>query len=335
MALPASTASALRKAGVPFAEAVPLHTLSWWRTGGPADAWVTADDVETLASVQRAASQTGCPVFVLGNGSNLLISDAGIRGIVVQLAGQLAGSLGDNGSPPVLTVGAGLKLTVLVSRAGRYGWTGLECFAGIPGTIGGAVAMNAGTRLGEAVDTLIDVDIVSFQGEIQRLTAAQLQMSYRTCKLPDKAIVCAARLRTTGTDPATSRRQVKEHLEYRAQTQPLDFPSCGSTFRNPPGEHAGRLIEAAGLKGWSCGPARVSEKHANFILNPGGATAADIRHLIEHAQHTVAENSGIRLQPEVHYAGDWSGWESRITADSCDNSVHQPAPERPNRLGGT
>jgi len=257
-----------------------------------------------VIDVLNAATSVQCPVFVLGNGSNLLISDHGVRGLVIQLAGGLADASADGS---VLTVGAGLKLVVLLATARAAGWPGLECLAGIPGTVGGAVRMNAGTSLGEIQEILVDVQMALPDGRTVVSTAEELRMSYRTCHLPPGAVVLKARLRSEGDLPTTLSR-IKIHLDHRKRSQPLDLPSGGSTFRNPAGDWAGRLIEAAGLKGHRIGSAQVSERHANFIVNLGDAKAGHVRALIETVQRRVWESSGVRLQREVHYAGDWSQW---------------------------
>ncbi len=310
MALPIAAAAALTKSGVQLQEQVPLSKLTWWRVGGPADGFAGLNTEEQLIAVQQIAAQHELDVFVLGNGSNLLISEEGIRGLVVRLQGELAQcTVAESSQPPVLEVGGGLKLTVLLSRAAKHGWTGIGCFAGIPGTIGGAVRMNAGTSIGETCDPLIDVDLILRGGERQSLTTQQLRMSYRTTHLPPGSIVSQARLATSATDIALDRALIQRHLEHRKNTQPLELPSCGSTFRNPPGDTAGRLIEAAGLKGWTIGKAQVSTKHANFIVNLGGATAGDLRRVIEGVQERVKDHSGIELHREVHFVGDWSRWQ--------------------------
>ena len=268
--------------------------------------FVRVTTVVQLQEVIRVANDAGLPVFPLGNGSNLLVSDAGIPGVVLQLAGELAdcGRV-DKGR---VVLGAGLKLMVLQNRSVREGWTGLECFAGIPGTVGGAVRMNAGSRLGEVVDQLCWVEVVQSSGEVERLPAAQLGMGYRTSDLPPGAVVIRAAMSLTDEDPAVHQQRVRTFLDRRKATQPLDLPSCGSTFRNPEGDHAGRLIEAAGLKGFQIGAAQVSTKHANFVVNRGGATATDIRAVIETVQRRVQEQFGVALHPEVHFVGDWSQW---------------------------
>jgi len=252
---------------------------------------------------------------VLGNGTNLLISDRGIRGLVVQLGKELArADTVDSRTPPLIEAGAGARLAALVKKAMRSGWTGLEVFAGIPGTIGGAVRMNAGARMGETKDVLVEIDAVLPDGSLRTFSREELQMSYRTTVLPKGAVVVRARLQCTPEDAHQMRDQVKRHLDHRASTQPLDLPSCGSTFRNPPGDHAGRLIEAAGLKGFRVGDAQVSEKHANFVVNQGEATADDVRTVIEHIEATVQTVFGVTLEREVHLAGDWSHWESGPSA---------------------
>jgi UDP-N-acetylmuramate dehydrogenase len=309
MALAPSIAAALRRAGLVFAMDVPLAKRTSWRVGGPADALVSVSSVRELVAVQRLAADTDTPVAALGNGSNVLVADAGWRGLVVVLEGALAGCEADGGAPPALTVGAGLRLAVLLARAKKHGWTGLACFAGIPGTVGGAIRMNAGSTLGETVETLIEVDGVLRGGALRTWAAAELAMSYRTCRLPDGAILAVARLRTTGEDALADQDRTRAFVERRKATQPLDLPSGGSTFRNPPGDAAGRLIEAAGLKGFTIGRAQVSERHANFIVNLGDATAADIRRVVEHVQAVVRDRWGVGLEQEVLYAGDWRLWD--------------------------
>lgn len=311
MPLPRPVADALNRAGVAFREDEPLSKKTWWRVGGPADAYLEVGDLPALQQVVRIAHHHRLPVFVLGNASNLLVSDLGIPGLVIRLVGEFtASTVDDEGG---LRLGAGLKNTAFLKRAERAGWTGLECLAGIPGTIGGAVRMNAGTRLGEIGDRLIDAGVVMPDGALRVLPAEELAPSYRHCALPEGAILVWARFRIGGPTPEESRRLVEEHLAYRAATQPVDVPTCGSTFRNPPGDAAGRLIDAAGLKGAAFGRAKVSEKHANFIENQGGATAADIRRLIEHVQRMVYDRFEIELQPEVVFAGDWSEWDPDAT----------------------
>lgn len=307
MALPEGLVRTIGEAGIAVELDVPLRKKTWWRAGGPADGFASVHTVEQLAGVQRATSQTRTPLFVLGNASNLLVSDRGIRGLVIRLLGDLR-AIRPEGDPPVLALGAGVKMIALVKRMQREGWTGLEFLAGVPGTIGGGIVMNAGTALGEVVDALVDVTLVDRDGTVRTVPAAELNMAYRHCELPEGAIVASARFRTTGADRAESAAKIAHHLDYRARTQPVDVPTCGSTFRNPPGDTAGRLIDATGLKGTAVGGARVSPKHANFVENTGNATADDIRALIEQVQDAVEAAHGVRLRREVHFAGDWSHW---------------------------
>ncbi len=296
-------AAALRAAGLDVREDEPLLKKTWWRVGGPADGYVEVASEQALATALTQCAATACPVFVLGNASNLLISDRGIRGLVLRLVGDLARARA--AGPDRLVLGGGLKLVGFVRQAMREGWTGLEMLAGIPGTVGGAVVMNAGTRLGEVADRLEEVGLVLPSGEAHRAAAADLGLGYRRSALPRGAVVSSATFSLTGEDPARSRALVEEHLGYRERTQPTDVPTCGSTFRNPKGDHAGRLIEATGLKGHTVGAAQVSPKHANFLVNLGGATAEDIRALIETVRARVHDTHGVWLQPEVHLAGDW------------------------------
>lgn len=311
MPLPQPLSAALRAAGLKPVEDAPLARRTWWQVGGPADGFVKVGDPSEVQAVVRACAEHEVPLFVLGNGTNLLISERGIRGLVLQLARDLARAHALPDSDPVIVqAGGGTKLAALLNKALRSGWTGLEVFAGIPGTVGGAVRMNAGARLGETRDILIEADVVLPDGSLTTLSLDDLDMRYRQTALPEGSVVVHARFRTTDGDVDAMREHVQEHLDHRAQTQPLDLPSCGSTFRNPPGDHAGRLIEAAGLKGFRIGDAQVSPKHANFVVNLGSATADDVRRVVEHMADTVEQRFGVRLVREVHLAGDWSHWDA-------------------------
>lgn len=301
MPLPTATLDALAPLNVRLDE--PLVRKTWWRVGGPADAYVEARTVADVQQVVRATHGTGVPLFVMGNASNLLVADAGIRGVVLRLKGELARA--ERVDATTLRVGGGVNLVGLVRKAPREGNTGIEMLAGIPGTLGGAVVMNAGTRLGELSDVLRSVDVVQPDGSLATLDRADLPMVYRHGGLPEGCVVVRADLEVGRRTAEASEALIEEHLAYRADTQPVDVPTCGSTFRNPPGDSAGRLIEAAGLKGHAIGGARVSPKHANFVENTGEATAADIAALIAHIQDVVEARAGVRLQPEVAFAGDW------------------------------
>jgi UDP-N-acetylmuramate dehydrogenase len=282
----------------------PLARRGWWRIGGPADLFVELDGEAALAEALRTAHQHSVPVTILGNGSNLLVADAGVRGLVLKLGGGLRG-LEIDAASGLATVGAGLPNAVLIKRLHESGHAGLGCLAGVPGTVGGAVRMNAGTVLGELSDVLHEIRVLHPNGQAERLPAAALRMRYRWAELPAGAVVVSATVRVRAEGLEAERAAIAHHLERRAATQPLDLPSCGSVFKNPPGDHAGRLIEACGLKGHRDGGAQISDKHANFIINTGGATAASVLRLIRLAREQVAERFGRTLEPEVHAVGAW------------------------------
>ena len=309
MPLPRSTLAALAPRAVRDDE--PLLKRTWWRVGGPADGSIDVATTGELQQVVRAAHATGCPLTVLGNASNVLVADLGVRGLVVRLVGGLADVRDVGGGQ--LELGGGLKLVGFIRKAPAAGWTGLEMLAGVPGTVGGAVAMNAGTRLGEIGDVLVSVGLVLPDGSLRIVPAEELDIRYRHGGLPEGAVVAWARVRYGHVNPQESQRLIDEHLAYRAATQPIDVPTCGSTFRNPPQRSAGQLIEASGLKGFRIGEAQVSLKHANFIENRGGASAKDIRRLIGHIQQQVWVAHRVLLEPEVQFVGDWSDWDPEET----------------------
>jgi UDP-N-acetylmuramate dehydrogenase len=309
-------ASRLRSAGAEVVVDAPLAGRTWWGVGGAADLLVTAPDAAVVVRALEIAAEASLPVTPLGNASNLLISDDGVRGVVLVLAGALAEAMRDG---ELLRVGGGADLVRLLRQADRAGWPGLGPLAGVPGTMGGAVVMNAGTHLGEVADILVDVDVALPGGERAALPASALALRYRGSSLPTGAVVLGATLRCAG-DVAESRQKIREHLAYRAATQPTHQRSCGSTFRNPPGTSAGRLIESCGLKGFTIGAAQVSPKHANFVVNLGGATASELRAVVEHVRAVVAERVGVVLTPEVHLAGAWgTGWDDGQPSSSIKN----------------
>jgi len=300
-------------AGMEPVKDAPLAKHGYWRVGGPADLLVDVNDATQLAAVM----DTDLPVTVLGNGSNLLVADAGIRGIVIRLKGTFKalafkdpasrGGLTDSldSENGLAVVGAGMMNTVLLTKLDKMGIGGVGCLAGVPGTIGGAIRMNAGTRLGEIGDKVAFVRIMLPNGSMKTLTPDAIDFRYRRATLPVGAIVTRVGLFVSKNDHSAERDSIREHLDYRKTTQPLDQPSCGSTFKNPPGDAAGRLIDAAGLKGTTEGGAQISDKHANFFINTGNATAMDLYRLIKRARDTVAEQFRVELEPEVHAVGDW------------------------------
>jgi UDP-N-acetylmuramate dehydrogenase len=283
----------------------PLARHGWWRVGGPMDRFVIADTLDEL--VQARAAAAGGPLLLLGNGSNLLAPDDGVRGTVVRLGAAFRSTdvVADDGDAVRLRVGAGLPNAVLLARLAKLGLGGAGSLAGVPGTVGGAVAMNAGTVLGEIADALDAVEGLDATGGTRAIARAALPMAYREGGLPEGFIVTAATLRLSRGAFAEEQAHIAHHLARRKATQPLDLPSCGSTFRNPPGDAAGRLIEAAGLKGHTVGAAQISPKHANFIVNLGGARASDVMACIRAAWSGVRERCGVTLVPEVHVVGEW------------------------------
>lgn len=280
----------------------PLARHGFWRVGGPIERLLLVDTADELA----AAIAADPSLHILGNGSNLLIPDVGLRGTVVKLGGTFrdSGVLDDDGDVVRYRAGAGLLNVALLARVARLGLGGLGPLAGVPGTVGGAVAMNAGTALGEVADVLIAIDGVDRDGP-RTIPRAELPMVYREGGLPPGFVVTSAVFELQRNGFAEEQARIAHHLSRRRATQPLDLPSCGSVFRNPPGDHAGRLIEAVGLKGHRVGGASISEVHANFIVNLGGATATDVMTCIRTAWSTVREQMGVTLVPEVHVLGEW------------------------------
>jgi len=283
-----------------------LARHGYWRVGGPIERLAFVDDAAALATLH--AEDPG--LHVLGNGSNLLVPDEGLRGTAVRLGGAFRETaiVREEGDAVWLRAGAGLLNAVLLARTAKLGLAGLGPLAGVPGTVGGAVAMNAGTALGEVADILDAVEGLGADGPVT-LARAALPMRYREGGLPPGFIVTAAIFRLTRAGFAEEQAKVVHHLVRRKATQPLDLPSCGSVFRNPPGDHAGRLIESVGLKGHTVGGAAISERHANFIVNLGAASASDVMACIRAAWTTVRAETGVALVPEVHVLGAWSAEE--------------------------
>jgi UDP-N-acetylmuramate dehydrogenase len=287
-----------------FAEQVrtdePMSGHTSWRVGGVADTWFRPSTREDLiAFVQSLDKET--PVYWVGLGSNLLVRDGGIRGVVISVQEALGG-IDDLGEGRV-RAGAGVACTVFARHCVRQGLGPAEFFAGIPGTIGGALAMNAGAFGGETWEQVESVEVLDREGRVRNRTADDYQVSYRQVDGPAGEWFLAGTFRFQ-ENFATSMEKVKALVNERKEKQPLGLPSCGSVFRNPPDDHAARLIETAGLKGFVVGGAVVSEKHANFIINEGSATAADIETLIAHVQAVVRETHGVHLQREVHIIGE-------------------------------
>jgi len=296
----AALLSAVRGEAVPDA---PMSLRTSVRVGGPADLLVRPADADDLVALLGACAAQGVPVTALGGGANLLVADRGIRGVVVRLPAGEARVDGER-----LVIGGGAPLTRLVQLAQEHALVGCEFAAGIPGTLGGAVAMNAGTRIGEMKDVVERVEVATASG-LRSLRAAELGFAYRTCRLPPGSVVTRVELRLRRGDAAASRAAMEADKEKRRRTQPLAQPNWGSTFRNPPGDHAGRLIEAAGLKGHRIGDAMWSDVHANFVVNLGAATARDCLALIRLARSRVRERFGVWLELEVRLVGEFAADE--------------------------
>ena len=291
-------------------ESMSAHTT--FRAGGCADYYIVPRTTQEAAALIRYHLSNDLPFFILGNGSNLLVSDSGYRGTVIDL-GRNDGTdftmLGYewDGDELVMDAGAGCFLSSIGSIAANLGASGFEELSGIPGCIGGGCIMNAGAYGREMKDVVRSVEVIDRSGKVCRLGREQLEFRYRGSNLMDEGYtVCRAELVLQKGDPDSIRSKCEELLNRRRESQPLEYPSAGSTFKRPEGYFAGKLISDAGLKGFSVGGAEVSEKHAGFIINRGQAASSDICALIGHVQKTVKEQFGVELVPEVRFLGDFS-----------------------------
>jgi UDP-N-acetylmuramate dehydrogenase len=276
----------------------PLREYTSFKIGGPADVVVEPADIEDVCLLVQQARARKITLFVLG-GTNLLIRDGGIRGIVVSLVRlraikELPGS--------VLYAEGGVGMPTLIGYAIRHSLAGLEWAAGIPGTVAGCVVMNAGTKLGEMKDSVKAIRMVNLKGQLVDMDAAQVKFEYRRALLP-RGIVVGVWLQLKQGIRSEVERVVKDYLRYRRDTQPLAMPSAGCVFKNPPNDSAGRLIEAANLKGERVGGAEVSMKHANFMVNRGQASAADVTALIRKVRSAIRRRAGVRLELELKIVG--------------------------------
>lgn len=279
-------------------ESMKMHTT--FRIGGPADIYVEPS-VSEMVPLIAFLKEKDAPYMVIGNGSNLLVSDDGIEGVVI-VFGKNASSINIDGQ--VITVDAGAMLSSVSSRAADAGLTGLEFASGIPGTIGGAVYMNAGAYGGEMKDVLIDVDVLSDSGDVKTIPVDELDLSYRhSCLMASSDIVLSARIQLAEGDKAEIKATIDDIRQKRIDKQPLNFPSAGSTFKRPEGFFAGKLIDDTGLRGYTVGGAQVSEKHCGFVINRSDATAADVLQLMRDVDAKVFEKFGVHLTPEVRIIG--------------------------------
>lgn len=293
---------------VEIIENEPLKDKNTYHIGGAARYFTRAHGSENFTDALTWAHESGLNLFIIGKGSNLLISDEGWPGLFVQselMESGCAISWNENRA----TVSAALPLNSLVKETALRGYSGMQQLAGIPGTIGGAVIMNAGAFDQCIADTLSDVRCVRISdGSVITCLARDLELGYRTStlKYSRDIVVSASFVFEKKDDPEVIDAERRDVLDKRKLKQPLEFPNCGSVFKRPPGNYAGTLIEQCGLKGYRCGDAEVSEKHANFIINTGNARAEDVRKLIRTVQQRVYENKGILLEPEVIFVGNFS-----------------------------
>ncbi|MCH5272059.1 MAG: UDP-N-acetylmuramate dehydrogenase [Lachnospiraceae bacterium] len=285
----------------------PMSRHTTFKVGGPAEYFVTVTTTESLREVVLLCEKYGVPWVVLGNGSNVLVSDSGIRGVVLCLAGEFtAYEIKEDmlSGRAKAMAGAGVPLSLFAMKIAKKGFTGFEFAAGIPGSVGGAVVMNAGAYGGEIKDCITKAEIVTADGEIKELSADELKLSYRHSILSEERGIVT---RAWFSFPIGSKLYILSNIEMlnrkRREKQPLEFPSAGSTFKRPAGNFAGKLIMEAGLAGFRIGGAAVSEKHCGFVINKENATAADIYALMRHIITTVEEKSGVRLEPEVKLLG--------------------------------
>lgn len=280
----------------------PMSHHTTWRIGGPADILVEPDSPAGLSTLIARLNERELTPVIIGNGSNLLVKDGGIRGVVVKIGRHLGGIKIDG---PTITAGAGTALGALAAAARDAGTGGLAFAAGIPGTVGGAVVMNAGAHGSSMADVVREVQVMDFNGRCARLPAAALDFGYRISRLKNGSlIVLEVICRGESRDPSAIGREMAGYQARRRATQPLARPSAGSVFRNPPGQAAGQLIEQAGAKGMRCGDAQVSTLHGNFIINLGAATARDVLDLIRRVQDLVYDRFGVTLTLEVQILGE-------------------------------
>ena len=280
----------------------PMKKHTSFRIGGNADIYISPKSSEEIQSILFLAKKYDVPVTVMGNGSNLLVSDKGIRGIVIQIGEDMSTILVKGEK---ITAQAGALLKTIGEKALQSSLEGFAFAAGIPGSLGGAVRMNAGAYGGEIKDILVEAEVLTEDLQIKKFSTQQLQFSYRHSIIPEKGyIVLSATFLLKKGNQKEIAQKMTELAQQRREKQPLNFPSAGSIFKRPQGYFAGKLITDAGLKGYSIGDAQVSQKHGGFIVNKGNATCADVLALIEHCQKTVFEKFGVMLETEVKMIGE-------------------------------
>lgn len=289
--------------GAKFDEPMRRHTSL--RIGGPADVFIEPKNIESLRNVTEISRRHGIELFPLGGGTNVLVRDGGIRGVVVSTAGLKKITTNDEGETVSVYAGAGLRLQRLVELSAREGLSGIEGLAGIPGRVGGAVCGNAGAFGREIKDVLVSVSLLDSSGEIIDLSAGEAGLKYRNSSLPRGSIILGAELRLGKDAPASVSRRTKDYLKQKKERQPLGQWSAGCVFKNPSQETpAGRLIDEAGLKGRKTGDVEVSPRHANFFINGGNGTADEFLRLMEAVAKAVNEMFGVQLEPEIIVVGE-------------------------------
>ena len=282
-------------------ELMSQHTT--FKIGGPADYFLVPEKSEDVGAIVRLCKKEGIPYFILGNGSNLLVGDGGYRGVVIQIYKNMS-AVKTEGT--TITAQAGALLSAVAAAAKNASLTGFEFAGGIPGTIGGAAVMNAGAYGGEMKDVLCVVTVMDKEGEIISLPAEKLELGYRTSVIKKAGyIVLEAKIQLKEGDQEAIRETMKDLTIRRTTKQPLEYPSAGSTFKRPEGYFAGKLIMDSGLAGYQVGGAQVSEKHCGFVINAGGATAKDVRTLMDNVRDIVYKKYGVTLEPEVKFLGDF------------------------------
>jgi UDP-N-acetylmuramate dehydrogenase len=307
-----------RRIGVKTSRDEPLGRFTTMRVGGPADLFATVHNAHELRALVRFARTRELPHFILGRGSDLVIADGGIRGLVIQVRAEGSRVDGER-----YTAEAGVQMARAATETQKAGLTGLEFGLAIPGTVGGAVWANAGAHEADVAAVLESARVLAADGSEAIMPVADLAFAYRDSRFkagragaadaPDAAprdVVIDATFRLAAADPEVIKARLDDIRRWRQGHQPLGLPSAGSVFRNPPGDSAGRLIDEAGLKGLRIGGAVVSEKHANFIVNDQKGSASDVRRVAERVRGEVEARTGVRLDLEVEFVGDWSGWEA-------------------------
>jgi UDP-N-acetylmuramate dehydrogenase len=302
-----------RRIGVKTSRDEPLARFTTMKVGGPADLFATVHNAHELRALVRFARTRGLPHFLLGRGSDLVIADAGIRGLVIQVRAEGSRVDGER-----YTAEAGVQMARAATETQRAGLTGLEFGLAIPGTAGGAVWANAGAHDADIAAVLESARVLAADGSEAIVPAADLALAYRDSRFKHGAsdpvsprdVIIDTTFRLAPADPATIKERLDDIRRWRQAHQPLGLPSAGSVFRNPPSDSAGRLIDEAGLKGLRVGGAAVSEKHANFIVNDQKGSATDVRTLAERVRAEVLARTGVALDFEVEFVGDWTGWEA-------------------------